>query len=129
MSKLWKAPAIALLAILTLAPLASAQQQRVIIVRRYYTYPVYDPFYWDRYGFYHPRYVQPTTGEVKLKTDMKTASVYVDGGYAGTAGKLKHFSLPPGTHQVELRDSEGVVIAERNVQVLLGKTITLDLRG
>ena len=131
MSKLWKAPVIALTAILTLAPLASAQQprQRVIIVRRYYTYPAYDPFYWDRYGFYHQRYVQPTTGEVRLKTDMKNASVYVDGGFTGRADKLKHFSLPPGTHQVELRDSEGQVIAQQDVQVLLGRTITLDFRG
>lgn len=73
-------------------------------------------------------YVPPSTGDVKLKTDLKDAAVYVDGGYAGKAGKLKKFPLAPGTHEVELRDSEGKVLFSQHVNVILGKTTELDLR-
>ena len=131
MFRLWKAPVIAALAILTLAPIASAQpQQQRVIVRRIIIVPTYDPFY-DPFFYYPYRsvYYPPTMGEVKLKTDMKAASVYVDGGYTGNVKKLKKFSLPPGTHRIELRDVEGRTIAHETVQVLVGKTVTLDFRG
>lgn len=133
MIKIWKLPLIAALAMVTLAPLASAQQrQRVIVVRRYYAY---DPFFWDRWAWmngyppYNSVYYPPTTGDVKLKTDRKEAAVYVDGGYAGKAKDRKRFSLPPGTHRIELRDSEGKTIARQTVHVVLGKSVTLDFRG
>jgi len=38
---------------------------------------------------------------------MKDASVFVDGGYAGTVGKLKTFHLRPGAYNIELRDHDG----------------------
>ncbi len=137
--RLWKVPVIVALALVALAPIASAQkkpvqqtQQRVVVVRRYYAY---DPFYWDRYAWmygyppYNSAYYPPTTGDVKLKTDRKDAMLYVDGGYAGKAKDRKHFSLPPGTHKIELRDVEGQVIAKQTVHIVLHKTVTLDFRG
>ena len=103
-----------------------------IIVRPYYVQPYYvQPYYgfgyWNGPGWYYPgqrAYVIPQSrsGEVKLVTKFKDASVFVDGGYAGVAEKLKHFDLPPGNHDIELRDPSGRTIFQERVQVILGKT-------
>ncbi len=118
---------IALSAILTLAPTALAQQRRTIIVRRYYVVPRYDPFY-DPF-FYSPyrAYAPPTTGDVKLKTDVRDAMLYVDGGFVGEVKKNKRISLGPGTHEIELRNSDGVVLFSQNVNVMLGKTTEIQI--
>ena len=58
----------------------------------------------------------------KVVTKFKDASVFVDGGYAGVAEKLKHFDLSPGNHDIELRDPSGRTIFQERVQVILGKT-------
>lgn len=134
MTRILKMSAIALLALLTLAPMASAQR-RVVVVHRPPVVVVhrtffwgpgwYDPFYpWGPYpyAYYPPAY----TGEVKLVTDRKDSSVYVDGGYAGQAGKLKKFSLRPGTHNIELRNSEGHTFFSERVHVIAGKTVKVD---
>ena len=96
--------------------------RRPVIVRPYYGwgpgwYGWYDPW-WG------PAYVVPSrpVGEVKLVTHMKDALVYVDGGYAGTAGKLKHFDLSPGNHNIELRDTTGQSLFHQQVQVIRDKT-------
>jgi hypothetical protein len=62
---------------------------------------------------------------------MKDAAVYVDGGYAGTVGKLKTFTLRPGTHDVELRDPSGHSFYQERIEVIAGKTIKIspDVRG
>src|SRR5579862_4650291 len=82
---------------------------------------------WYGYGWYDPYWgpvysVPKPSGEVKLMTHFKDASVYVDGGYAGTAGKLKHFDLMPGNHNVELRDSTGKTLFQEQVQIIRDKT-------
>jgi hypothetical protein len=64
---------------------------------------------------------------VKLENVAKDALVYVDGGYAGTAGKLKKFALRTGSHNVELRDPSGHVFHQEKIEVLPGKT--LEIRG
>jgi PEGA domain-containing protein len=135
MYRLWKTSAIALLVLLTLATAASAQRRTtvshspppVVVVER----PVFwDPFWYDPYYPWGPP-AYAYSGEVKLKTERKDASVYVDHGYAGKAGKLKKFSLPPGTHDIELRDNEGQTFFHKKVQVIAGKTLKLeaDYRG
>jgi hypothetical protein len=113
-------------------PLEAAQRfigrPRPFIVRPYYVQPYYGFGYWYGPGWYYPwqgpAYVIPRsqTGEVKIVTQFKDAQVYVDGGYAGVAGKLKHFDLAPGNHDIELRDSSGRAILQERVQVILGKT-------
>ena len=93
-----------------------------VIVRPYYGW---GPGWYGWYGpWYGPAYVVPSrpTGEIKLVTHMKEASVYVDGGYAGVAGKLKHFDLLPGNHNIELRDTAGQTLFHQQVQVIRDKT-------
>ena len=115
----------ALGALLLVAQPLSAQRfivRRPVIVRPYYGW---GPGWYGWYGpWYGPAYVVPSrpTGEVKLVTRMKEASVYVDGGYAGVAGKLKHFDLSPGNHNIELRDTAGETLFHQQVQVIRDKT-------
>ena len=97
-----------------------------VVVVRPYSYYGYAPG-WYGYGWYNPwgpAYVtpRPNTGEVKIQTHMKDASVYVDGGFAGFAGKLKHFDLTPGNHDIALRDPSGATLFQERIQVIRDKT-------
>ncbi len=65
------------------------------------------------------------SGNVKIKTEVKDASVFVDGGYAGQARKLKKFALRPGTHDIALRDSAGHTFYQDRIDVLRGKTLEI----
>jgi len=132
MKRLLKMSAIALLALSTVAPMAAAQR-RAIIVRRspvvVFRGGYYDPWWynpWYPYGPYYGPYYAPNSGEVKIKTDMKNAQVYVDGGYVGTAREIKNFPLSAGTHQIELRDSEGRTFFRESVNVIAGRTIKIN---
>jgi hypothetical protein len=97
---------------------------RPVIVAPYYGF---GPGWYGYYPYgsaWGPAYVMPyaQTGEVKLITHMKDARVYVDGGYSGLAGKLKHFDLVPGNHNIELRDSAGRNLFHEQVQVIRART-------
>ncbi len=107
------------------APMAPppAPNQQVIVVE---PIRVYDPFFAYPYPYaYAPDYMAQNFGYVKIKTDLKDASVYVDGGFADKIGKAKKFALRPGNHDIELRDSDGRQIFHERVAVLVGKTTTL----
>lgn len=84
----------------------------------------YDPFYFGPYMVYHSN-----LGEVKLDTSVKDAEVFVDSGFAGTAGKLRSMWLQPGAHNLEVRAPGRAPYAER-IYVLAGKTLHVrpDLR-
>ena len=86
------------------------------------------PFGWygGRYGpgYYEPYAVIPNAGQVKLQTKVKDAQVFVNGSFAGTAGKLKTMWLRPGNYTIELR-AQGLRYAE-SVYVVAGKKITLN---
>jgi len=77
-------------------------------------------------GYYGP---VPYTGNVKIHTELKGASVYVDGGFAGLTGKLKKFPLRPGNHNIELRDSDGRTIYQQQVAVIAGKTTDIHVKA
>jgi hypothetical protein len=62
-------------------------------------------------------------GEVRLRGQEKDAAVYLDGGYAGTADKLKTIWLEPGAYQLELRHAKGTYA--RKIYVLSGKSLTI----
>jgi hypothetical protein len=128
MSRFWKTSAIALLALLTLAPVASARWGRGPVI--IYGPPVGFGWYYGPgwYGpYWGPGYVPvPSTGNVKIDTPMKDASVYIDGGYAGVAGKLKKIPLQPGTYNVELRGPDGRTLYQQQVQVIAGKTTEIE---
>ncbi len=87
--------------------------------------PWYDPFY---YGWLHPRFYtgfsyQPNMGEVKLKSAPKDSDVYLDGAYAGTAGKLKNMWLQPGAYNLEVRSGDRSF--KKRIYVLSGKTLDI----
>ena len=104
----------------------------------YYGYPYYGyPYYWGYYdpffpAFYHPGYFTgfvrgPGMGQVKLAVADKLAEVYLNDGYAGTAGDLKSIWLEPGAYDLELRDPDGLTF-QRRIYVLSGKTVRVTPR-
>jgi len=122
--KLLFAAPIALAGLLTLVPAAAAAQGVVVVGGGFYR-----PYGWGP-GWYGPYWgppyaVVPYTGQVKIKTNDKNAAVFVDGGYAGQAAKLKKFALRPGAHNIELRDPSGHAFYQERVQVIPGKTLEI----
>src|SRR5689334_17005221 len=99
---------LALAGLVAVAQPAAAQRfihRRPIIVSPYYGPSWYGPSWYG--GWYGPGYYRPfgpayafpprpLTGEVKIVSRIKGDSIYVDGGFAGITGKLKHFDLNPG---------------------------------
>ncbi|MBZ5514587.1 MAG: PEGA domain-containing protein [Acidobacteriia bacterium] len=136
MSRVLKISAIALLALLTMAPVASARgfgAGRPYHFQGFFGYGYYpglygpgwwyDPWYGSWWG---PGYVPgPRTGQVKIITKHKGEAIYVDGGYAGRTGELKKFPLRAGTHTIELRDSRGRTRYQERIHVIAGKTIKI----
>lgn len=87
---------------------------------------VFDLYFDYPYPYaYPPDYMATNFGYVKIKTDRKDASVYVDGGFADKIEKAKKFALRPGTHNIELRDSDGRMLFHERIAVLVGKTTEL----
>ncbi|PYV94633.1 MAG: hypothetical protein DMG89_24675 [Acidobacteria bacterium] len=87
---------------------------------------VFDPFYTYPYPYaYPPDYMSENFGYIKIKTDRKDASVFVDGGFADKVEKAKKFALRPGNHDIELRDSDGRTLYKERVAVIVGKTTEL----
>jgi hypothetical protein len=87
-----------------------------------------DPYLYG-YGFYGPYELYPrvysNTGEVQLKTNMKDADVYINGAFAGKAGKLKSMWLHPDTYSIEVR-APGATPYSQRIYVVPGKTIKLE---
>src|SRR6266436_5977518 len=57
---------------------------------------------WGSHPYYGPSYFAYNNGrgEVHLTADPKSAEVYIDDGYAGTADKLKNIWLDPGAYDL-----------------------------
>ena len=104
-------------------PAAAPPPQRIVIVE---PIRVFDPFFYYPYPYaYPPDYMATNFGYVKIKTDRKDAVVYVDGGFADRVKKANKFALRPGTHDIELRDSDGRILFQQRVAVIVGKTTEL----
>jgi PEGA domain len=119
---------------LGLAFVPEASAQRVVVVRPFVGYRAYyGPAWGWGYGYgYYPRpayVVSATTGDVKIKTKAKEDTIYVDGGYIGTTHDMKKFSLRAGNHDIEVRDPEGRSLFHQKVQVLIGKTVEIQMNG
>ena len=85
---------------------------------------LYDPFWSSSFlhsGLYRGFAQGPNMGEIKLDAP-KDASVYLDGGFAGTAGKLKSMWLEPGIYELQLQTPGGEEY-RRKLYVLSGKTL------
>ena len=120
---LFAAP-IALAGLLSLVPAAAAQGV-VVAGGGFYRPYGWSPGWYGRY--WGPPYaVVPYPGQVKIKTNDKNAWVFVDGGYAGLAAKMKKFALRPGPHDIELRDPSGHAFYQERVQVIPGKTVQIN---
>ena len=124
MSRYLKFSLLALVALGCIVPVASARPY--VVVGGYYG-PAYCGPAWYGPGWIAPYgYARgPVTGNVKFDTKMKDDSVFVDGGLAGTVGKLKTFPLRPGTHNIELRDREGHSFYPERIEVIAGKTLKI----
>jgi hypothetical protein len=125
MSRYLKLSMLALLAVMCIAPVASARP--FVVVGGYF-----GPGYYYGPGWYGPGWVAPygyvrgpVTGSVKFDTKLKDAAVYVDGGYAGTVGQLKTFQLKPGSHDIELRTHDGNSFYQERIEVVAGKTLKI----
>jgi hypothetical protein len=140
MSWISKGLGIAILGLCMSAPMsATLMAAQVVVGSRVVVGPrvivrSYAPFGWYGYGYgywgpgwVYPAYpvyaVRPNTGEVKIDTDMKDASLYIDSGFVGPVRKFKKVELRPGNHEIELRDASGGRLFDKRVQVIVGKTV------
>jgi hypothetical protein len=113
----------------TLVPTAATAQVRgrVIVGRPHYYVGggFYNPFWGSYWGpAYSPYYFSnPNSGEVKLDTKVKDASVFINGAYAGLTKDNKTMHLRPGQYNIEIR-GYGHPYSE-HVYVVAGKTLHL----
>jgi hypothetical protein len=99
----------------------------------FYPYPyygAYSPWFWDPFwgGYSSLAYPGADKGEVRLTGAPKTAQVFLDGAYAGTADKLKSMWLKPGAYDLSVSTPNRTSFHQR-IYVLSGKSlkITADL--
>ena len=103
-----------------------------------YFWPWYDSLYFPSYyGFNSPLWYHPGwftgysyragMGEVRIRTGLPDADVYLDDGFAGKAKDLKSMWLEPGAYNVKVEASGHDPFAVR-IYVLSGKTLKLDAR-
>ncbi len=101
----------------------------------FYPYTLaYSPFLWDPFWsnyppFYHPGYFQGFAygdgkGEVRLRVEPKTADVYLDGAYAGTADRLKSMWLEAGAYDLSVSTKDRAPF-RRRIYVLSGKSLKI----
>jgi hypothetical protein len=108
----------------------------------YYGYPYAYPYAGYPYaGYPYPGYgyatppadvnVQPGVayGEVRIEGAPKDAQVFADGNYVGVAedfdGPVRHLILPAGSHQIEIRPSNGSRPIGFDVNVPVGRTVSV----
>lgn len=135
MSRMLKYSAIALLALATSAPIASARGfvagPRAFVGGGFYPawgvgfYPGYYGWYGPWYGSWYGSGYRANAGEVEIKTKQKGDQVFVDGGYAGLTGELKSFPLKAGTHSIELRSPNGQTFYQEQINVIAGKKLKI----
>jgi hypothetical protein len=132
MSRFRKSSAVALLALVTLAPAACARG--IFFGSGRYVGGFYGSAYYP--GLYGPGrwygpwagqvyYPGPPVGKVQIVTKHKGDSIYVDGGLAGRTGQLKKFPLRAGAHTIELRNSSGHTFYQERITVIPGKKLKI----
>ena len=106
----------------------------------YYAYywPWYDrAFYSPFYGFYSPFWFHPGwytgfaygtgMGEIKLRSNVADADVFLDNGFAGKAKDLKTMWLDPGAYNLRIEAGTHAPY-ELRIYVLSGKTLKIDAK-
>lgn len=91
-------------------------------------YGFYDPFYDPFYPGSLPLTFDysPYKGEVKL-TSSKGAVVYLNGGFAGPADKLKSMWLEPGAYDLAVSGANGEKFQQR-IYVISGKSLKIQAK-
>jgi PEGA domain len=85
--------------------------------------------YWGPYPFFAPGYFGygSAKGEVRLSAEPKTAEVYLDRAYAGTADHLKNIWLEPGAYDLSVA-AAGREAFHQRIYVLSGKSLKITAR-
>lgn len=109
-------------AAMTLMPLSAPAAVRVFVGGGGFYSPFWGP-YWGApyYGYGYSAYY-PNSGEVKLDTKVKDASVFINGAYAGTTHENKTMHLRPGSYTIEIKQG-GTTPYSGKIFVAAGKTI------
>jgi hypothetical protein len=71
--------------------------------------------------------VSANYGYIKVNPHHQSAALYIDGGYADRIHKSKKFALRPGSHDIQLRDSDGRTVFKERVAVIVGETTKIDV--
>ena len=98
----------------------------IVVAPAFSSWGWYNPYFYAPYGWYgyygyNPAYYS-NLGELKLKTNVKDADVYINGAYAGKAAKLKTMWLRPNAYNLEVRAAGYSTYAKR-IYLLPGKTM------
>jgi hypothetical protein len=128
MTRFLKYSAVALLALMTFVPAASARgfYGGRGFVGGGFGMGFYPGFYGGWYGpWYGPSYYVPNAGEVEIQTKHKGDQIFVDGGFAGRTGELKKFPLRAGNHTIELRNANGQTYYQETINVIAGKKLKI----
>ncbi len=83
----------------------------------------YDPFFASSYRF-AARPVE-NTGKLEIEHAPDDATVYINGGYAGTIDDEDTFHLRPGSYDVEVRQRDRILF-HQGVYVSRGNTMHID---
>jgi hypothetical protein len=100
----------------------------IVIVPAYRAWGWYNPFFFGPYGWYgaygpygpYPAY-HSNAGELKLKTNVKDADVYINDALAGKASQLKTMWLQPAAYDILVRAPGYAPFTER-LFIVAGKT-------
>jgi hypothetical protein len=106
-------------------------------------YPYYPYYAYEAYGFYpyfgayspwlwapfwsgYSAFADPADdkGEVRLTAEPKTAQVFLDGAYAGTADRLRSMWLAPGAYDLSVSTPNRESFHQR-IYVLSGKSLKI----
>jgi hypothetical protein len=104
----------------------------------WYHQPWYpDVFYPHAFGYYAPVWYhsgwytgfahQPGMGEIKLRSNLEDADVFLNDGFAGKAKELKSIWLEPGAYNLRVEAGNHAPFAAR-IYVLSGKTLKIDAK-
>lgn len=95
----------------------------------FYPQALWDPFWDPFWGVYYPGQAPKSgyadgKGEVRLTGAPKSAKIYLDGAYAGTADRLKQMWLDPGAYDLAVT-MPGRQTFRQRIYMLSGKTLKI----
>jgi len=85
------------------------------------------PLAWYHPGWYTGFAYREGLGEVKLRSNLENADVFLDDGFAGKAKELKTIWLEPGAYNLSVEAENHTPFAIR-IYVLGGKTLKIDAK-